>query len=160
MSASYQQIVWALARPPISTLPELGVTQAQDAENDRALVDRVQEAYRAARQVYAGSASGWDVTIGEIKRPIHEALLARSPEPASTLLRDPASNSHFWGFDAVCKAPAGEVEPHELVLRRLDNQADWKRSYARWLHDALVSFCGGGWCLSDVLSRDDPGVSL
>jgi SAM-dependent methyltransferase len=139
MSASYQQIVWALARPPISTLPELGVTQAQDAENDRALVDRVQEAYRTACGVYAGSASAWDVTIGEIKRPIHEALLARSAEPASTLLRDPASNSHFWGFDAVCKAPAGEVEPHELVLRRLDDQADWKRSYARWLHDALVS---------------------
>jgi SAM-dependent methyltransferase len=26
-----------------------------------------------------------------------------------------------------------------LVLRRLDDQADWKHSYARWLHDALVS---------------------
>jgi hypothetical protein len=70
MSASYQPTVWTLARPPISTLPELGVTQAQDAENDRALVDRVQAAYRAARQVYAGSASAWDVPIGEIKRPI------------------------------------------------------------------------------------------
>jgi hypothetical protein len=139
MSTSYQPIVWALARPPISTLPELGVTQAQDAGNDRALVDRVQKAYRAARQVYAGSTSFWDMTIGEIKRPIHEALLSRSPEPAATMLRDPASNSHFWGFDAVCKAPTGEVEPHELVLRRLDDQADWKRSYALWLHDALVS---------------------
>jgi SAM-dependent methyltransferase len=139
MSSSYQPIVWTLARPPASTLSELDVTSTQNVDHDRPLVERVQKAYRAAQQVYAGSASAWDMTIGEIKRPIHEALLSRSPEPASTLLRDPASNSHFWGFDAVCKAPAGEVEPHELVLRRLDDQADWKHSYARWLHDALVS---------------------
>lgn len=40
MSASYQPFVWALARPPISTLPELGVTPAEDFENDRALIDQ------------------------------------------------------------------------------------------------------------------------
>ena len=139
MSVPSPAIVWTLARPPISTLPELSVTQRQAFADGRNLVERVQAAYRAAVRGYAASNSGWDVTVGEIKHPIHEALLSSSPEPATTLLRDPANNSHFWGFDAVCKAPEGEIEPHELVLRRLDDHADWKQSYARWLHDALIS---------------------
>ena len=115
--------------------------------------DQVQEAYRTACGAYAGSASGWDVTIGEIKRPIHEALLSRSPEPASTLLRDPAGRSEFWGFDAVCKAPAGEVRPpragleYALMIGRTGSTPPRDGCTT-----PLSSLCGGGWCLSHVLS--------
>jgi hypothetical protein len=106
---------------------------------DADLVARVQAAYRAALGAFTPSTSGWDTAFGDLKKPIHNALISPELKAATSLLRDPASNTHFWGFDAICKAPEGETEPHELVLKRLNAQEDWTTLYARWLHDALVS---------------------
>ena len=74
-----------------------------------------------------------------MKRNIHEQLLNGSPDRVASLLRDPASTTLFWGFDAIVKAPPDTAEPHEFVLRRLDETTDWRTLYAVWVMDAVRS---------------------
>lgn len=59
---------------------------------------------------------------------------------AASVLRDPAASTFFWGFDAVTSSPAGEFEPHEFVLRRLNSSVDWWTLYVFLVRDALISF--------------------
>jgi hypothetical protein len=74
-----------------------------------------------------------DETLWEMKRDIHEQLLNGSPDPVAPLLRDPASITLFWGFDAIAEPPPDTAEPHEFVLRRLDEITDWRTLYAVWV---------------------------
>ncbi len=133
--ASY--MIWTLARPPISTSPEMGKSLSAEGNDDTDLVSRVQAAYRAAVQNFESSSSFWDTTFADIRQQIHQALV--SHVPAYAVLQNPAENSHFWGFDSICKAPAGRTEPHELVMKNMKSEIDWKLLYAKWVHDALVS---------------------
>ena len=133
--ASY--LIWSLARPPIGSSLAMGSSPVPEGVEDSTLVSRVQAAYRAAMSTFEMSDSFWDTTIGEIRQPIHEALLSK--EPATMILRNPAANTHFWGFDAICKAPAGQTEPHELVMTNMQSHSNWQSLYGKWLHDSLVS---------------------
>jgi len=74
-----------------------------------------------------------------LKKPIHDVLSGDNALAAAAVLRDPAASAFFWGFDATSSSPRGDPEPHELVLRRLCSQAEWRDLYSLWLCDGLVS---------------------
>ena len=131
------QFAWLLHREPAQSTPVLAASIAPDLEDDHALVERVIAAYRLAYKQHKPSASGWDHDLVEIKKDIHNVLLAGNIEQAGRLLRNPAETALFWGFDAIAKGPPGSVEPHEAVIRTLNPSADWRRLYSLWLFDAL-----------------------
>lgn len=136
--AGLENFVWLLNRMPTGLPPALEVSPPV-AANDDALVRRVMAAYRHAVGGFEPSSGFWDMWHETIKKPIHDALAGDDGTRAAAVLRDPASNVFFWGFDAIASSPAGESEPHELVLRRLNKQKDWRELYAYWLCDCLVS---------------------
>lgn len=90
-------------------------------------------------QQFSSSGGGWDDWHFNLKKPIHDVLLGDDVEAATKILRDPASSTFFFGFDAVASSPAGEPEPHQLVIARLNRSAKWEDLYAIWLCDALIS---------------------
>jgi len=125
---------------PGEGIPKLGVSLAAQVQDDLRLVQRVMNSYKLAMHAFTPSASRWDTGLLEIKKEVHDALLGASVNEAARVLRDPSANTLFWGFDAIASSPTGEVEPHELVLRRLNGSTDWKILYAMWVRDALISF--------------------
>ena len=129
---------WLLSRSPMPST-ELVVAPPQAAE-DSVLVPRVMSAYAAASAAFAPSRSFWDGSIRRLNADIDAALCGSDAAAAARLLRDPARNTHFWGFDAVCTAPEGKLEPHESVLTNLAPSRDWRELYAIWLHDSLANF--------------------
>jgi hypothetical protein len=131
--------LWLLNRRPVANNFPLSRSRVPGDIDDGELVARTVAAYRRANSEYRKTASGWDQTIWDLKRDIHEALLHGTGEQAAALLRDPASTTHFWGFDAIAKAPVGHVEPHELVLKNVDAKSEWTTLYAVWVMDALRS---------------------
>jgi len=100
----------------------------------------------------------WDTTLFEIKREVHEALCGDDKARAAEVLRNPAANYHFWGFDSLVNSASG-VEPHEHVIKTLNRRsgrlAHWLERasrtlgfsdqlgtedlFALWLYDSLVS---------------------
>lgn len=137
---SLENFIWLLNRIPFCSTPELHLSARPESCDDLELVQRVMKAYRVAIQSFKPSEGFWDVWHFALKKPIHEALAGDDIEAAAAVLRDPAANVFFWGFDAIASSPEGEIEPHELVLTRLNRQADWRDLYALWLCDTLVSF--------------------
>ncbi|MDE3749209.1 putative sugar O-methyltransferase [Methylobacterium radiotolerans] len=93
-----------------------------------------------------------------MKREIHAGLSGSDPAVWAQILRRPDQNAHFWGFDTVCKAPEGEVEPHELVFRNLNAEGDWRQSYALWLHGALISLAEAVGVMRVFYPETAPGV--
>lgn len=156
--ASLGHLVWALSRPPIGAVLPLAESGPPTGLDDDALVARVAVAYRRAVADHVGSESFWTEWSSGLKRDIHEALMDPDPAGAAAVLRHPAGNTHFWGFDAVAKAPPGQVEPHELVLQRLSGGAEWSLSYARWLHDALISLAEAVGALRLHYPETEPGL--
>lgn len=136
-SLSFPQFGWLLAREP-GPVNELVETPGEAAD-DRALVHRVMVAYRQARAAYANSSSFWDNSVRQLNADIDAALNGDDEAEAARLLRDPARNTHFWGFDAICTAPEGRLEPHQEVLSRQKTDVPWQTLYAMWLHDALTT---------------------
>jgi hypothetical protein len=138
--ARLQHFVWLLNRMPTRVPPPLHLAPALEAPDDLSLVRRVMTAYRRASVAFTPTEGFWDVWAGGLKKPIHEALIGDDVVRATAILRDPASNVFFWGFDAIAKSPEGKLEPHELVLKRSSARADWRELYALWLCDGLLSF--------------------
>ena len=131
--------VWLLNHKPTAPAFPLAVSKTTTDPQDDGLVARTVSAYRQAYPAYQKTSSGWDVDIRQINADIHETLLNGSRSEVTKLLRNPAESTLFWGFDAVAKAPPGAVEPHELVLRRLDPATPWTTLYSVWIMDALRS---------------------
>lgn len=136
---SLENFVWLLNRIPGYVAPGLHLAKPGPAQSDLDLVKRVMAAYRRAYAAFDPSAGFWDVWHHSLKKPIHDALSGSDIDAAAQVLRDPASNSFFWGFDAVAKAPEGAQEPHQHVLSRLNSKVAWQELYALWLCDSLSS---------------------
>jgi hypothetical protein len=85
------------------------------------------------------SESFWDNYINKLNSSVHNALNSGIPELAASILRNPSQNTHFWGFDSIAKAPIGEIEPHERVLRMQNKQAPLDSMLAVWIYDGLLS---------------------
>lgn len=134
-----EHFTWLLHQEPSRQAPELAVSGAPAVGDDMPLVRRVMRAYAAADAEYAPSASFWDHDLRMLKLDIHNALSTGDEVEAAQLLRNPAETTHFWGFDAICKAPPGQTEPHQFVIQRLNSSVDWKILYALWLQNAVFS---------------------
>ncbi|WP_144143244.1 putative sugar O-methyltransferase [Paraburkholderia sp. BCC1884] len=135
-----ENFTWLLNRMPSYLPPALALSPNPGSISDQNLVLRVMTAYRNAVERFAPTDGFWDIWHCTIKKPIHDALSGDDADAATRVLRDPASSVFFWGFDAIASSPEGEVEPHELVLTRLNKQTDWRELYAYWISDALVTF--------------------
>lgn len=136
---SLEYFTWLLARQPLATVPEL--TNAGDGTPlaTKHLDSRIVSAYTLAHTEFKKSGSGWDHALFDIKAEVHDALLSGDHNEASRVLSRPDETAFFWGFDDIAKGPHGEVEPHELVIRRLNGTTSWKALYALWIHDTLTS---------------------
>jgi len=137
LGLSFEPFGWLLSRDPTG-VPELSLSSAPVVDDAR-LVRRVMAAYSAAARQHTPSGSFWDTSIRNLNSDIHEALVGTNEAVATEKLRNPAENSHFWGFDAIAAAPSGKTEPHHAVLASLKRTGDWRRLYAIWLYDALTS---------------------
>src|SRR5262249_20785973 len=111
LGLSFDRVGWLLSRDPTG-LPELDKSKGVVAD-DAALIRRVMAAYSAAFAHYEMTASFWDQTIGPMNKDVHDALIGTDFDAAAAVLRNPASNSHFWGFDVIAKPTKKNVEPHE-----------------------------------------------
>lgn len=135
-----ENFVWLLNRMPEGVAPPLVRSEAEGSYQDIGLVERVAASYKKASTEFRASGDGWwDTALFDIKRDVHNALVSNDTNAAASVLRNPAASTFFWGFDAISSSPAGEPEPHELVLRRLNKSIHWHDLYALWLCDGLLS---------------------
>ena len=100
-------------------------------------------AYKRSFEQYRPTGSPWDVSLADLKRDIHNGLMGTDRAIAAKLLRNPDENTLFWGFDAIAKAPPGTIEPHEYVIKMLNQTEDWQTLYALWLMNGLRSVAEG-----------------
>lgn len=132
-------LVWMLSRPPIGRLFLLSASAVTPSGADANLVTRVVAAYQRSASIHLGTRSFWNDFSCGLKAKLHETLAHGTATQAGDMLRNPSENALFWGFDAMCKAPEGLIEPHEMVFRNLESAQDWETCYSLWLHDSLVS---------------------
>jgi hypothetical protein len=130
---------WLLNSAPPELPPPLVHSPPVDHGDDLPLVERVMAAYKQSTDQYSPTASGWDVDLTNLKRDVHEALISTDTVAAAELLRNPANTTLFWGFDAIAKAPLGKIEPHEYVIKMLNQSEDWRTLYGFWLMNGLRS---------------------
>ena len=135
-----EYFVWLLSRMPSGEMPAFAVSPSVQVDDDIALVERVMASFNLAQATFRPSTSPWDTALLDIKKTTYDALSGTDTLQAANVLRNPAASTFFWGFDAVASSPAGEFEPHEFVLRRLNSSVDWRTLYVLWVRDALISF--------------------
>jgi hypothetical protein len=108
-------------RRPERIAGSTAVTKISPAD-DLNLIARIVAAYRAANDTALGSNdSYWLQSFSDFKRPVHDALMSRNAEAAvAPMLRDPASNMLFYGFDNLTSStnpPASTWgDPHHLPM--------------------------------------------
>lgn len=136
---SLEYFTWLLSRMPLGDAPNLAQSPHVGAKDDSGFVDRITAAYRRAYAAFVPTSSAWDHSLLSIKADVHRALLGDNADEAARVLGRPSETSFFWGFDDIAKAPPGEVEPHELVVRRLNGAISWQKLHAMWLMDMLNS---------------------
>ena len=107
LGLQFEPFGWLLSRDPTG-LVETTLTSGKTAE-DQDLVRRVMKAYQRADAAFEATSSFWDKGIRNLNQNIHDALSGDDVDAAAALLRNPADTNHFWGFDAVCSAPAGKI---------------------------------------------------
>ncbi|MCK1342250.1 hypothetical protein [Bradyrhizobium sp. CW11] len=134
---------WLLHSAPPQFSPQLVRSPSLNHGNDLPLVCRVMAAYKRSFEQYRPSGSFWDVSLADLKRDIHDALIGTDRALAAKYLRSPDENTFFWGFDAIAKGPPGTIEPHEYVIKSLNQTEDWQVLYALWLMNGLRSVAEG-----------------
>ncbi len=135
---SFDPFGWLLTHDP-AVLPELAVSNGLVVD-DNDLVRRVMRSYKGAFSNFVPSTSFWDGSVRKLNADVHDALSSTDEKRCAEFLRNPANNAHFWGFDAIASAPKGKQEPHESLLKKLNQSMDWRKMYAVWLYDGLKSF--------------------
>jgi hypothetical protein len=143
MLAELQYFVFCLNSIPTLFPPEFSLSEINSEEaDDDMLISRIITEYQKSRlNSQEKDDSEWDKWTSTIKGDIHRALLDGNLETVKQMLRHPEKNRFFWGFDAICLSTHDMPEPHELVLKRLNDSVDWRELYARWVYDSLVSLC-------------------
>jgi hypothetical protein len=98
LRAAYPDI--ELPATPLSFAPRRPAT-----DDDRELVARLIAAYRAALETRT-CAPGlfWEGWFFDIKRDVHDALIAGDVSAVQALLRDPGKTDLFYGFDNLCRS--------------------------------------------------------
>ena len=90
---------------PSQLFMPFGRTEASPENEDVSLVTRIVAAYRLAITTPLGSPDSFWLTIfSDLKREIHDALLAEDPRVIQALLRDPSRSDLLYGFDNLAKS--------------------------------------------------------
>ena len=87
------------------------VTPAPAVEDDEgALVDRIIAAYAQSVGITPQSDSFWDNAFFNLKRDIHDALIAKDRPVVTEMLRDPGQTDLFYGFENLARSLADGVD--------------------------------------------------
>jgi hypothetical protein len=123
--------LFPLDRPYELTI-DPGYTVLQgEPRDDLALVDRITTAYKKAQVFVEDAQSFWSDHFGGRKKPVHDALMAGDVATVASMLRDPAGNDLFYGFDHPCVTWWGPIS------------VDVDGWHARGLYDRLVRLAEG-----------------
>jgi SAM-dependent methyltransferase len=88
-------------------LKATAITPAQAVEDDDgALVERIIAAYERSVGVTQQSESFWDNAFFNLKRDVHDALMAKDRRVLTEMLRDPGRTDLFYGFENLARSLA------------------------------------------------------
>jgi hypothetical protein len=90
-------------------------TSAPDQIDDAALVARIIAAYQKSAATMRPSNSSWETTFADLKRDVHEALVAGNGTAVQRMLREPKTNDLFYGFDNMCRSVGTDQPIWELT---------------------------------------------
>lgn len=95
------------ARPVDPSAGPTAVTPPQSVEDDHgALVERIIAAYEQSVGVTQQSDSFWDNAFFNLKRDVHDALMAKDRRVLAEMLRDPGRTDLFYGFENLARSLA------------------------------------------------------
>jgi hypothetical protein len=118
---------WIRHRPAGRTTGAVGITGAPPRADDNGLIDRICAAYQRANVTDLGDgASFWLTTMFDLKRPIHDALLARDMRRVGPAFRDPKTSTLFFGYDNLNSEEAQHDSPGFVEFQR------------QWTYDNLL----------------------
>jgi hypothetical protein len=117
---------WTYHRPLEHLIADYGVTDAPPDPADAELISRIVAAYTKAVQTDIG-VNFWVTVFGPANRLIHDALMSGGGQPLAQLLRNPAGNMLFYGFETLYK-DAAKDEPS-------------RKAYASLIFDSLLALC-------------------
>jgi hypothetical protein len=87
------------------------VTPPQPVEDDHGvLMERIIAAYGQAVGATQQSDSFWDNAFFNLKRDVHDALLAKDRHVLAEMLRDPGQTDLFYGFENLARSLANGVD--------------------------------------------------
>ncbi len=133
---SLEYFAWLLSRNPSGGIPD--ITHSPEVPwVDDGLVSRIASSYKQSHKEFVPTTSPWDHSLFSIKAEVHNALLGDDLAEAARVLERPDQTTFFWGFDDIARAPPGELEPHDFVLRRLNKTLPLETIRGLWLMDAL-----------------------
>ena len=97
-----EKMLFLLHGRPTNSVPEGILSEGEKADDDN-LVERIIEAYHRTLKYSEKSGESWWTTgeLWECKKDIHKKLLVREKEEVKTVLRNPATNNLFWGFEGI-----------------------------------------------------------
>lgn len=114
-------------------------TSAPTMIDDDDLVRRVITAYRASLKTRPSTeGSFWDSTIFDMRREVHDALLATDVDAVQGILRDPGKTDLLYGFDIPAKSnpPLGEETYSLLIYQDLLLLSEAVGARALWYPEA------------------------
>lgn len=89
--------------------------------DDARLVSRIREAYGKSAATFPGyGASQWEL-LDQSKKDVHDALLSGNDSDAAQMLRDPASNELFLGFDLIGKVRTEHLSGNQEAMSWEEN---------------------------------------
>lgn len=92
-----------------------GRTANPTGVDDAEIVKRIIAAYQASLPTPASAPGFWDSQFFDLKRPIHDALVAGDFDTVQSLLRDPARTDLFYGFDNLARTLLSNATTEERV---------------------------------------------
>ncbi|GJD59624.1 putative sugar O-methyltransferase [Methylobacterium dankookense] len=110
---------WQFHRPYEHTVDDVASVKDIGNYNDAALVSRIIDFYKLANSTSTGTPNHQWHQVVQDKSSIHEALNSGDELAVTQILRDPASNMHFYGFDSLYKGHADMTPPYQALQSRL-----------------------------------------
>ena len=111
---------------PSNYVPAAILSDGEKTTSDISLVDRIIEAYHRTLEHSKESGESWWTTgwIWDCKEDIHKKLLSGNRDEVKNILRNPATNNLFWGFESIAA---------NQTLKDAD-----KKKIARLIYDNIV----------------------
>jgi len=137
--ASMETCIFCLSNLPAYLPPALVSTAGEPSPQDENLVKRLIMQYAEGNKKYSSEDGGfWGEWGAGIKRGIHEALLAEDLEKTTDIVRNPAKNVLFWGFDGLVAMPETYMQ-EAWELDRFGSKLSGTDFHAWLLCDALLN---------------------